>query len=123
MLLCETVVTILTAMTALLLTDERASANKPDKPSSYKIAQQYLKYMHKTVDNTSDCKSPWYLADHVAMTSSVCRRRNLRSVETLALEVPRTRLSFGDRALSVAGHARQEQSSHKLLLCPVNVLF
>jgi len=58
------------------------------------------------------------LADHVG------RRRGLRSAETLNLEVPRTWLSFGDRAFSVASRsARLEQSSQKCSLCPLNVLF
>jgi len=47
--------------------------------------------------------APRYLADHVTLTSSVGRRSGLRSADTLTLEVPRTRLSFADRAFSVAG--------------------
>jgi len=42
-----------------------------------------------------------YLADHV--TLAVARRSGLRSADTLTLEMPRTRLLFGDRAFSVAG--------------------
>jgi len=47
--------------------------------------------------------APRCLADHVVLTSSVGRRSGLRSVDILTLEVLRTRLSFGDRAFSVAG--------------------
>jgi len=47
--------------------------------------------------------APRYHADHVALTSSVGRRSSLRSADTFTLEVLRTRLSFGDRAFSVAG--------------------
>jgi len=47
--------------------------------------------------------APRYLADHVALTSSVGRRSGLRSADTLTLEVPITRLLFGNRAFSVAG--------------------
>jgi len=58
--------------------------------------------------------APRYLADHVALTSSIGRRRGLRSADTLTLEVPRTQLSFGDRAFSVAG----PRTSNSL---PINV--
>jgi len=51
----------------------------------------------------SQGNAPQYLADHVALTSSVGRRRRLRSEDTLILEVHRTRLSFGDSAFSFAG--------------------
>ena len=47
--------------------------------------------------------APSYLADSVRLTSSVGRRNGLRSADTLTLDVPRTRLSFGDRAFVVAG--------------------
>jgi hypothetical protein len=47
--------------------------------------------------------APRYLADHMALTSSVGRRGGLRSTDSFTLEVPRTRLSFGDRAFSVTG--------------------
>ena len=63
--------------------------------------------------------APSYLADSVRLTSSIGRRNGLRSAETLTLDVPRTRLSFGDRAFVVAGprawnnlplHVRSAQS-------------
>jgi hypothetical protein len=63
--------------------------------------------------------APTYLADHVRPTSSIGRRNGLRSADTLTLDVPRTRLSFGDRAFFVAGprawnklpeHVRSAQS-------------
>jgi len=45
-----------------------------------------------------------YLADHVALTFSVSQRRGLRSADTHSgSKVLRTRLSFADRAFSVAG--------------------
>ena len=47
--------------------------------------------------------APRYLVDHVVPTPSVGRRSGLRSADTLTLDVPRTRLSFGDRAFCVAG--------------------
>jgi len=50
-------------------------------------------HIHLSVFTWNARYAPWYLADHVAMTSSV----------TLTLEVPKTHLSFGDRAFSVAG--------------------
>jgi hypothetical protein len=65
--------------------------------------------------------APRYVADHVILMSSVGRRRGLRSVDTLTLVVPRTHLSFGDRAFSVAGprawnslplHVRSAQSMY-----------
>jgi len=63
--------------------------------------------------------APSYLADHVRLTSSIGRRNGLRSADMLTLDVPRTRLSFGDRAFVVAGprawnklpfHVRSAQS-------------
>jgi hypothetical protein len=65
--------------------------------------------------------APRYLADHVILMSSVGRRSGLRSADTLTLVVPRTHLSFGDRAFSVAGprawnslplHVRSAQSMY-----------
>ena len=46
--------------------------------------------------------APLYLADHVVTMASVGRRSGLRSVD-ITLEVPRTWLSFDDRAFCVAG--------------------
>ena len=46
--------------------------------------------------------APSYLADHVRLTS-VGRRSGLRSADARTLDVPRTRLSFGDRAFCTAG--------------------
>ena len=63
--------------------------------------------------------APSYLADHVQLSSSIGRRSGLRSADTLTLDVPRTRLSFGDRAFITAGprawnklplHVRSAQS-------------
>ena len=63
--------------------------------------------------------APSYLVDHVQLTSSISRRSGLRSVDTLTLDVTRTRLSFGDRAFITAGprawnklplHVRSAQS-------------
>jgi hypothetical protein len=65
--------------------------------------------------------APRYLADHVILMSSVGRRSGLRSADTLTLVVPRTHLSFIDRAFSVAGprawnslplHVRSAQSMY-----------
>ena len=47
--------------------------------------------------------APSYLADSIRLTSSIGLRNSLRSADTLSLDVPRTRLSFGDRAFVVAG--------------------
>ena len=63
--------------------------------------------------------APSYLADSVRLSSSIGRRNGLRSADQLTLDVPRTRLSFGDRAFVVAGprawnnlplHVRSAQS-------------
>jgi hypothetical protein len=45
--------------------------------------------------------APRYLADHVILTSSVGRRRGLRSADIRNLEVPKIHLSIGDRASSI----------------------
>src|SRR5664279_2701900 len=47
--------------------------------------------------------APSYLVDHLQLTSSIGQRTGLRSADTLTLDVPRTRLSFGDRAFIAAG--------------------
>jgi len=44
-----------------------------------------------------------YFAEYVTLTSFVGRRSGLLSAHTLTLEVPKTRVLFGDRAFSVAG--------------------
>ena len=47
--------------------------------------------------------SPSYLAESVRLTSSISRINGLRSADTLTLDVPRARLSFGDRTFVDAG--------------------
>ena len=69
----------------------------------------------------SQGNAPRYLTDHVVLTSPIGRRSSLRSADTLTLEVLRTRLSFGDKAFSVADprtwnslsmHVRSAQSMY-----------
>jgi len=64
-----------------------------------------INYAHSFVSDYRVMHNGTLLITYVALTSSVCRRRSLRSADCiLSIEVPRAdRLSFGDRAFSVAG--------------------
>jgi len=47
--------------------------------------------------------APDYIINLVTLTSAVSNRSHLRSADSLTFDIPRTRTSMGDRALSVAG--------------------
>jgi hypothetical protein len=75
---------------------------------TYKAPMLVYKYLHAL--------APSYLADFCRPVSSVSGLQHLRSADTGALVVPRTRTSVGSRSFSVCGPATRNSLSTELRL-------
>jgi hypothetical protein len=71
-------------------------------PIKQRIAYKLCLLVHKSLIG----QAPAYLCELLLPVSDIAARSSLRSATTSDLDIPKTRLSFGERAFSVAG-ARQ----------------
>jgi hypothetical protein len=68
-------------------------------PVKQRISYKLCLMVFKSLNN----QAPSYLSELFHPISNIPQRSTLRSATTLDLDIPRTRLHFGERAFSVAG--------------------
>ena len=68
-------------------------------PVKQRVAYKLCLLVFKSLNN----QAPSYLSELFHPISNIPQRSTLRSATTLDLDIPRTRLHFGERAFSVAG--------------------
>jgi hypothetical protein len=68
-------------------------------PVRQRIVYKLCLFVHKVMTD----QAPIYLSELIHPIADIASRSSLRSAATADIDIPRTRLHFGDRAFSVAG--------------------